>query len=282
MTAIALALTTAVGFGAGDFLAGMAARRHTALPVAIAVQAVSLLLLLAATPLVGLPTDGRELAWGGLAGLALGIGTVAYFRGLATGRMGVVATVAAVLTAVAPLLFGLAAGERPNAVAWGGIAAVLAALVLVTGTEEEAGRDAPATAGLVDGAVGGVGFGLFVVGVSEGAAVGSALWPVATAAGLALAVLTAIALTLGVPVRLGRADAPTVLGAGALGALASLALVAATRTGMLGVVAVVAALSPAPTMLLARTFLGERLGARQLAGMGLALAGVAALTLASG
>ncbi len=281
MTAIALALTTAVGFGAGDFLAGMAARRHTALPVAVAVQAVSLFLLLAATPLVGLPTDGRELAWGGLAGLALGAGTVAYFRGLAHGRMGVVATVTAVLTAVAPLLFGLASGERPTALAWGGIAAVLAALVLITGTEGEAGRDAPATAGLVDGAVGGIGFGIFVVGVSEGAAIGSALWPVATAAGVALAVLGAIALVLGVPVRLGRADAPTVVGAGALGALASLALVAATRYGLLGIVAVVAALSPAPTMLLARAFLGEQLSARQLAGIGCALVGIAALTLAT-
>lgn len=280
--AIALALATAVGFGAGDFLAGMASRRHTALPVAVAVQAVSVVLLLAATPLVGLPTDGRELAWGGLAGLALGVGTVAYFRGLASGRMGIVATVAAVLTAVAPLLFGLAGGERPSPLAWAGIATVLVALALVTSTEEDASRDAPPTAGLADGAVGGVGFGLFVIGVSEGAAVGSALWPVAAAAVVALAVLAALTLVLGVAVRLSRADAPTVLGAGALGALASLALVTATRHGLLGVVAVVAALSPAPTMLLARGFLGERLGARQLAGTVLALAGIVALTLATG
>ena len=61
---------------------------------------------------------------------------------------------------------------------------------------------------------------------------------------------------------------------GTLDSLANLAFLLAVREGELAVVAVITALYPAATVLLARAFLAERIGATQFAGLGLAAVAV--------
>jgi len=55
------------------------------------------------------------LGWGALSGLGNGLGTVALYRGLAVGRMSVVASLSAVLAAAIPAAVGIAIGERLTA-----------------------------------------------------------------------------------------------------------------------------------------------------------------------
>ncbi|QBI19802.1 EamA family transporter [Egibacter rhizosphaerae] len=279
--AVALALVTAVGYGAGDFLAGLTSRRISAVPVAVGVQVVTFLLLLAATPLTGAPTS-QAVGWGAVGGVGLGVGTIAYFNALAAGRMGLVATVTAVIAALVPVGFGFVAGERPSLLAGIGMLAALAAIPMLTHAPHDPQPDAPPSAGLLGGTIGGVGFGAFVIGIGQGTAGGDPLWPVVSAAAVGLALLSTLLLRRRPRPRATRRDLLTILGAGALGALASLALALATMQGLLSLVAVVAALSPAPTMLLARTVLGERLAGVQLVGVVLALVGVAAITVGAG
>ena len=53
-----------------------------------------------------------------MAGLGNGFGTAFLYRGLSSGRMGVVAPVSAVGAAVVPVAVGVLTGERPDALVW--------------------------------------------------------------------------------------------------------------------------------------------------------------------
>jgi drug/metabolite transporter (DMT)-like permease len=59
---------------------------------------------------------------------------------------------------------------------------------------------------------------------------------------------------------------------------ANIAFLLASRTGMLSIAAAVAALYPGPTVLLARLVMHERITALRIAGLALALAGVALIS----
>jgi drug/metabolite transporter (DMT)-like permease len=67
--------------------------------------------------------------------------------------------------------------------------------------------------------------------------------------------------------------------AGALDSLANFAFLLAVREGELAVVAVITALYPAATVVMARAFLGERIGGAQLAGLGVAAVAVSLLAV---
>ena len=100
----------ALSWGAGDFLAGLAARRlavFTVLAVsqAIGLVGVALWVVLASDPFPGVV----ELLPAALAGIAGAIGLAALYRGLAVGAMGIVAPISAA-SPVVPLPVDAAQG----------------------------------------------------------------------------------------------------------------------------------------------------------------------------
>src|SRR5689334_13873653 len=113
---VVLALGAAIAYGLSDFVGGLASRRTTPWPVAF-LAAVGGLVGAAGIALVrGGDPVAADLAWGAAAGVGSGAGSVFLYRGLATGRMSVVAPVSAVGAAVLPVVVGLATGERPSGV----------------------------------------------------------------------------------------------------------------------------------------------------------------------
>ena len=135
MTAVILALAGAISYGVSDFIGGLASRRTTVWPVAVLSCAGSLvgaLVMAVADP--GSPT-GTDLWWGAVAGIGAGVGTAFLYRGLAGGRMGVVAPVSGVGATAIPVLIGVLAGERPAALVWLGIVAALPGIWLVSRDE---------------------------------------------------------------------------------------------------------------------------------------------------
>ena len=87
-----LALGSAALYGAADFLGGLAARRANTLAIVVMSQGCGLVLLVLSLPLLPEATPAaRDLAWGGVAGLAGGVGVTLLYRALAVGRMAVVA-----------------------------------------------------------------------------------------------------------------------------------------------------------------------------------------------
>ncbi len=291
--ALVLGLLTALSYGIGDFLAGMVGRRMAPLAVALYSQLVGAAFMLVAALLFGGLPSITMLLWGAAAGAAMGFGFVVYFQALTLGRMGIVAAVTGVWGAAVPFVFGLALGERPSVWAMAGVALVAVAIAVVSAGSPAAipshslppPGDVPRPrrrqllgGGLTQATIAGVVFGLFFVFLDQ-ADGGSPLWP-ATAAVVASIVVVAGLVPIFRPVlRLGMRDLTVMTAVGACQALGTLLFIIAVREGLLSIVAVAAALSPVPTALCARAFMGERLTRWQFAGFTAAIAGVALIAL---
>ncbi len=289
-----LGLAVAAFYGAADFLGGLCSKRSVVAAVVVLSQLCSLPLLAVLVVVAGGQPTGRALLFGAAAGAFGGVGLACLYRGLASGRMSIVAPITAVGAAAVPVLWGLLGGERPSAAALVGVAVAMVAVAFVSrasgdpveadeapqGPARPAGRGARGSGGrtaanpVALAVVAGGAFGsVFVLLAETGPGVG--FWP------LVAARLTSIVLLATGAVATGRSLAPAGPGALALIAVtgfldlaANAVYLLATRRGLLAVVAVLGSLYPAGTVLLARVVLGERLAGLQVFGLVLALAGV--------
>jgi drug/metabolite transporter (DMT)-like permease len=277
---VVLALASALAYGLSDFAGGLLARRAGAWSVAVVSQATSTALTAAfAFPLGGSPVRSDWL-WAALAGIGSGVGSVFLYRGLASGRMSVVAPLSAVGAALVPVFVGVVTGERPDLVTWLGVVCAFPAIWLVSrAAGPRPGADLPVHSAVLDGLLAGVGFGgLF-----------AALGQVHSRAGLAPLALTQGASVVAVVLLAGllrqrwlprnRQSAASAV-VGVFGALATVLFLLATRSGLLSVAAVLSSLYPATTVLLAAVVLRERIERAQ--GVGLLLAALAVGLVAAG
>ena len=106
----------------------------------------------------GIASD--DLLWTVLAGICGPTALVCFYRGLAVGRMGVVAPIAGVLGAGIPVVVGGIIEGLPGTLQLAGIALALASVVLVTRSSDEGGGD---RRGVWLAVAAGIGFGLFFV-----------------------------------------------------------------------------------------------------------------------
>jgi hypothetical protein len=102
---VAFALAASITWGAGDFSGGLATRRAQVLSVVVGAYTVGLCMLIVLALIWSEPfPTAIDLMWGGVAGLAGAVGLAAFYQGLSVGRMGVVAPIAAMLSAAIPVL----------------------------------------------------------------------------------------------------------------------------------------------------------------------------------
>lgn len=272
-----LALGAALAYGVSDFVAGVAARRGSAWAVAATSQALAAIVIVVAALLDPGAPRGADLAWGLLAGLGNGAGSVFLYRGLAAGRMAVVAPLSAVATAGLPVLVGIAAGERPGVPPLAGVALAFPAIWLVSsvgpGLRGARRRD------LADGLAAGVGFGVQLSALGQVAA-GSGLAPLAVSQLVSVASIVAGAAASSAPWRARHGTARPAAVAGLLAGIATVWFQLAAQRGFLSTASVLTALYPAVTVALAAAVLREPIGRAQ--GAGLALAAVAIALIASG
>ncbi|QEW03781.1 EamA family transporter [Microbacterium lushaniae] len=271
---ILLGLASAVAYGASDFVGGLGSRRYTTWQVVLVGQSAgALVMVVAGLMLPGSPL-ASDFAWAVVAGLGSASGSIFLYRGLARGRMGLVAPISAIGAAVLPVLAGAAFGERPGWLVWVGMAVALPGIWLVardTSTQRSAMRGA-----LVDGTLAGVGFGVLFIALAQ-ISDGAGLVP------LAVNQLTGAILTVATAAALGQVWRPATgvlgwgSGAGVLGAAGTLAFFAASGTTGLGIAGVLASLYPAVTVLLAAGFLRERVAPGQRAGIAVCIVAVAAM-----
>jgi len=273
---VVLALAAAAVYGAADFLGGLAGRRATTLSVVLWSQAAGLVLLVAVLPFFGGHAVAADIAWGALCGIAGGIAIESLYRGLATGTMGIVSPISAVLGASIPVVYGLVfRGEHPGAFALAGIVAALAAVVLVS--YEPGGRR-----GVPEALVAGVGFGTYFIALAQTRAA-AGMVPLFAARFTTVILLAAGGLAFGrvAQLRLARQAVPLVMLCGVFDVSANVLYVLAAHGGMLAIVAVLTSLYPAATVALAAGVLHERLNRVQWIGVALALAGAAAISSGS-
>jgi drug/metabolite transporter (DMT)-like permease len=281
---VVLALCSAVAYGLSDFLGGILSRRTSAWSVAVVAQTSSA----ACVALVALFVRGHPTApdfgWALLAGLGSGAGTGFLYRGFAAGRMGVVAPVSAVGAALVPVLTGALTGERPAPLVWVGVAAALPAVWLVSsapGSATERPRVAHGwlAAGLADGVLAGLGFGVLFAALGQ-VPDSAGWWPLALCQTVSLPAVVVLAVLLRATwVPRGRIVRLAAL-AGPLGATATGLFLLASQHGFLTVAGVLTSLYPAGTVLLAALVLHEKVHRAQ--GVGLGLCALAVVLVAGG
>lgn len=289
MFAVALALVSAVSFGASDFAAGLATRAASVFQVTLASQSTSLVVALLIVPWMSpFRLSGAAAGWGAVAGVAGVFGAVTLYLGFRHAVFSVASTLSAVGSAALSVLAGLLYGERPSALALAAIALAIPAVAAISaspGTADDTpsahGRAATGRrlAGVGYGLGAGACFALYFIGLKR-AGSGSGLWPVIVGEVVSLPVLAAcaqLAGQLGLPARGSRALS---VATGATGAAGAMLYFAASHHGLLAITAVITSLYPGGTILLARVRLGERLGAVRMAGLVLAGASVALIAVA--
>jgi len=264
--AVLLSLLAAASYGLADFVGGVTSRRVSPWSVALVAQVGGATLVFLLTLVVpGSPTRA-DLAWSLVAGLGNGFGTAFLYRGLSSGRMGVVAPVSGVGAAVVPVAVGVLTGERPDTLVWLGILIALPAIWLVA--REPATGPTRLGAGLLDGVLAGLGFGTLFAALAQIPEEAGFL-PLALNQVVAGVAIVAVATALRSP---WLPREPRALGgvvSGALGALATGAFLVATHGGYLTVTAVIASLYPAFTVMLAAFVLREHVHRAQAIGLGL-------------
>lgn len=275
---VALGALVALAYGTGDFLGGISAKRLTTVTVLFVTQAVGL--AVAAVLVISLrdaPPAAHVFVLSAAAGvvgiMALGL----LFRGLALGRMSVVAPLSAIGGGVLPVAWGLIRGERPSALAFAGVGIALVAVVIVgRGAEHDPTSAMSPRSEVLLGSGAGLGFGVVFILLAEAATTsGSGMWPIFIARCASVPLLAAVGIALGRFSRVERSHVAPLVGAGLFDIGANALILLAVRRGLISLVAPVAALYPAMTVVLARLVLKERIGRQRLAGLALGVLGLA-------
>jgi drug/metabolite transporter (DMT)-like permease len=279
LLAIALALAASACWGTADFVGGIFSRRMSALVVLLTIEVSGLVVvaLIVAATAEPLPA-GRDLVLAALAGTAgiTALGT--FYRALAVGTMSIVAPISAT-GAILPVIVGVATGDDVTVLLGLGLALTLAGVVLASREEGEGGTSHASRQGIVLALAAAVGFGAFFV-LFDSATDDSLLWPVLVSRLVAVPLVGGLVLVRRPSLPRGR-DLAVLCAAGLLDLCAMGLIALANREGALSVVSVIASLYPVMTVLLAQAVLSERIRASQAAGVVLAFAGVATVSLAS-
>lgn len=270
---VLFALVAAAAYGSADFLGGIAARRAALLAVALATQAVGLLVIALVLAVHREAFSAVSFGWGALAGLAGAAGIALLYHALSIGRMGVVSPVTALLAAAVPVIFGIATGERPSPLVYAGLVLAAAAIVAISASFDSSGEREFATAGLREAVLSGIAFGAFftLLGMTRD---GAPLFALLGSRLASVGLLGSIVLATRTSMRSRGVLWIVVLG-GALDMGANLLYLLAARIDGLAISAVLTSLYPASTVLLAAMVLRERLSRIQWAGVLCALVAVA-------
>jgi drug/metabolite transporter (DMT)-like permease len=285
---IYLALGSALAYGVSDFTGGILSKRAHVLTVVLVSQLISTAIAVFLLPFWDGAFSWPALGWGAAAGAAGMAGAACLYRGLAIGRMGVVAPITAVLSAAIPVAFGLVTEQRPDAVALTGVGIGLAAVVLISRAPEpvpdtRTSASAPVVSdtggqGIGEAFGAGVAFGLFFI-LLDNSPGGSGMWPIV---GTRLSEVACAAFLVAITRASIRAPKGTggglvLLGFSNLGA--DLLYLLATRRGLLSLVAVITSFYPAATVALARIVLKERMVRQQSFGVAFAALSVTLIAL---
>ena len=258
-----------------DFVGGLASRQVAALRVILVSYPLGMIGLGVLAVIAGGTITPAAWVWGGLCGIAQGLGVWWFYAGLAAGPISVVSPLTAILAAGVPLAVGIGMGERPGPIAGVGAALALIAVVLVSreATDEDV-RPHQFTAKVALLTMGaGLAFGLNFVMIAQ-APVESRLWPLFFGRIAAtMLVVAAAALTGNLQPPRGTSLRLAVLAA-VLDIGANVTMLWALQGSMLSLSSVLMSLYPAATVLLAIVVLRERVTRWQAVGMVAALAAI--------
>ncbi len=274
MAAIALALGASLTWGLADFFGPLKGRSLGVLRVLFYVQlgGLAAIALIVAVRGKG-PADAAALL-AIPAAISGTLGLYTYYRGVGVGAMSIVAPIAGI-SAVVPVIVGIASGDRPSPWQLGGIASALLGVFLASREPGRAGSRLAAGTGLaLLAAVGFGGYFPFMHAAGDADYWWASLFFRLTSSSVILAAVTVRRPSLAVaPVQV-----PILALIGIGDTLGNLLFAAASTSGLVSITSVLASLYPIVTVVLARIVLAEHVARSQEAGIGLTLAGVALIS----
>ena len=207
-----------------------------------------------------------DLEWSVVAGVLGAIGITALYRGLAVGRMGVVAPITGVLAAVIPVTAGMILEGVPPPLVIVGIVLAIAAVILVSRVADQGGG----RSGLREALAAGVAIGLFGVSIAQ-LSDGHVFGPLTLVRATQGALVVAMILVTRATGRPERRLLPALAAIGALDMAGNSLYILAVQSGVLAVASVLSSLYPVATVILAAGVLGERITRDHWVGIGLAV-----------
>jgi drug/metabolite transporter (DMT)-like permease len=274
---VVLALAASLSWGIADFGGGLGARRTHVVWVLVISQLAGLALVgtmyLATQPHA--PT-GREYTWGAFAGVMGVVGLAAFYRALAIGTMGIVGPISAT-GAIVPVVYGLARGERPATLQAVGIVVAVIGVVAASLEPLPEGAGRKLATGVGFALIAALGFGSSLLGLNRVSQAG-VVWGTLTLRLTVVPIVLIAALVVRPSAARLRPVIPVLIATGLFDTGANLLYGASARHGLISVVSVLASLYPVVLVALGYFLLHERISRPQLAGIALALTGVALIS----
>lgn len=294
MLTVVVGLSTALVFGAADFLGGLAAKRMSSiLTTAIAALTGLVVIVVIGLPLLGGVWSTEAVVLGALSGVAGAVAIGLLYACLAIGPMSILSPLTAVVSAIVPLTVGLVGGERLGPLGYVALALALVAIVLVGFTPPGRGelvRNAvrPSLKGVLMAIGSGAAIGVFLILIDQTPDESGIVPLVVNRATNSTIMFALVGVLAFIAWRRGsgpvhgaiRSGLALAIACGVLDAVANAGILFGVRLGELSVMAVLTALYPAGTIILAAIVLKERIALLQYVGLALAIIAGAMLALA--
>ena len=279
MIAILFGLGSALSWGAGDFSGGLASRKTGAFRAVFYGEVIGLALIffvaLGAGETLPAPAVWALAAAAGALGSA---GLLLLYHAMTKGLMSIATPVSALLAAMLPVVIGTLTEGLPSLPTLLGFGFALAAVWLISRGEGNDSHILDHLAELRLPLLAGIGFGGYFV-LMHVATRGATLWPmVASRLGGLLILIAALGLR-GDSLKVQRGAWALIVLNGILDIGGNVLFILAGQTGRMDVAAVLSSLYPGATVILAWSFLKERLSRSQWLGIGTALLAIALMTL---
>ena len=275
MTPLLLALGASLAWGVADFVGPLVSRTLGMLRVLFWAQVGGVLAIGLAVAIRGQGPAGWGVLFAILASLGGMLGLFAYYRGMKTGAMSVIAPIAGV-SAVIPVVFGIATGDNPSTAQIAGVVCALVGVGLASVEHHEGSARVAAGVGLA--LLAALGFGFYFPWMHAAGKVD--FWWASLVFRSTALLIVAVALSAQRPsLRLRPRDLAIVVAVGIGDTIGNVLFAASSSHGLVSLTAVLASLYPVVTVLLAAAVLRERVAPMQRAGIALTLAGVALISV---
>jgi drug/metabolite transporter (DMT)-like permease len=271
-----IGLCAAIAWGAADFSGGIASKRTSVWYVVLISQAVGLLFLIITAWLANeVPKINISILYGGLAGFIGVTGLILLYQGLAIGRMGIVAPLSALLSALVPAGVVLLTQGMPKTAQLIGMVIALPAIWFVSSSDQ---KQPASKKELAYGFGAGIFFACYFLLIDR-ASEGAIIWPLITARIVSVLFVVPLVLWINPSLKPSKWSFTIIAAAGILDSIGNIFFALATRLGRLDIAAILGALYPAVTILLAYIILHERLAKLQWLGIGMILFAIILINL---
>jgi drug/metabolite transporter (DMT)-like permease len=275
LTPLLLALGASIAWGVSDFAGPLVSRTLGILRVLFWAQVGGLIAIAIAVAIRGDGPAGWQVLLAICASFGGMLGIFAYYRGMEIGAMSVVAPIAGV-SAVIPVIFGIATGDNPSPTQIAGMVCALVGVGLAAVEHSDGQRRVAAGVGLA--LLAALGFGFYFPWMHAAGKV-DFWWASLIFRTTALLIITAAVAVRRPALRVSRREFLIVVAIGIGDTIGNVLYAASSGHGLVSLTAVLASLYPVVTVLLAAAVLHERVALTQRAGIVLTLTGVVLISV---